>query len=79
MKAHPMASEGELFRKVLGLEWQSLHPDIQTRFEHNPEPGKPLRYQGELSELRCSWFGKLMGLIRWMRQTWPQPTNRFLT
>ncbi len=63
MKAHPMASEGELFRKVLGPAWQSLHPDIQTRFEHNPEPGKPLRYQGKLSELRCSWFGKLMGLI----------------
>lgn len=56
-------SEGELFKKILGLEWKNLHPDIQTRFDKNPEPGKPLRYTGNLSELSCSRFGNLLGHI----------------
>lgn len=56
-------SEGELFRKVLGAEWQTLHPDIQKRFAKNPEPGQPLFYAGFLSELFCSRFGKLIGLM----------------
>lgn len=57
----PPSSEGELFKKVLGLEWKKLHPDIQARFDKNPEPGKPLRYTGILSELTCSRIGKLLG------------------
>ncbi|HED35443.1 MAG TPA: DUF4166 domain-containing protein [Gammaproteobacteria bacterium] len=54
-------SEGELFRKVLGTEWQELHPDIQARFAKNPEAGKPLYYTGKLSELSSSLTGKLIG------------------
>ena len=54
-------SEGELFRKIMGRDWLGLHPDIQRRFEKNPQPGKPLNYLGRLSELRCSRFGKLLG------------------
>jgi hypothetical protein len=56
-------SEGELFRKILGDEWKQLHPDIQARFAKNPEVGAPLYYTGSLSELRCSWLGKIMGFI----------------
>jgi len=56
----PPPSEGELFKKILGNAWQSLHPDIQRRFDKNPAPGKALHYLGTLSELRCSWLGKLM-------------------
>lgn len=56
-------SEGELFKKILGAEWQKLHPDIQRRFDKNPEPGKPLYYTGTLSELRSSMVGKLLGFI----------------
>ena len=56
-------SEGELFRKVLGHEWQKLHPDIQTRFAKNPQLGKPLYYTGTMSELSCSPFGKLLGYL----------------
>ncbi len=59
----PIPSEGELFRKILGKEWLKLHPDIQARFAKNPEPGKPLYYTGELSELSCSRIGKLLGHI----------------
>ncbi len=56
-------SEGELFKKILGSEWQRLHPDIQTRFDKNPLPGKPLRYRGELSELSCSRLGRVLGYL----------------
>lgn len=56
-------SEGELFKHTLGFEWHKLHPDIQRRFDKNPEPGKRLYYTGALTELRCSWLGRLMGLL----------------
>ena len=59
----PVRSEGELFKKILGAEWQRLHPDIQRRFDKNPLPGKPLYYTGVLTELRCSRIGRLLGLI----------------
>ncbi|MBI3229674.1 MAG: DUF4166 domain-containing protein [Burkholderiales bacterium] len=58
-----LPSEGELFRKVLGPAWQNLHRDIQARFAHNPEPDKPLYYRGFLSELHCSWLGKIIGFL----------------
>ena len=56
-------SEGELFKKILGPEWQKLHPDIQRRFEKNPAPNQPLYYNGILTELRCSTFGRLLALL----------------
>jgi hypothetical protein len=56
-------SEGELFKKILGSDWQKLHPDIQHRFDKNPSPGKPLYYTGILSELKCSLVGKLLGFL----------------
>lgn len=56
-------SEGELFKRILGMEWRKLHPDIQTRFDKNPVPGKPLYYTGKLSALTCSRFGKLLGYL----------------
>lgn len=58
-----IASEGELFRKILGAQWNKLHLDIQHRFARNPLPGKPLRYTGELDELSCSRFGILLGYL----------------
>ena len=56
-------SEGELFKKILGLEWRKLHPDIQALFDKNPLPGKPLNYTGELSELTCSRVGQVLGYL----------------
>jgi hypothetical protein len=58
-----LPSEGELFKKILGPQWQLLHPDIQARFDKNPLPGQPLRYQGRLSELRCSRLGRVLGFL----------------
>ncbi len=56
-------SEGELFKKILGDEWSKLHPDIQKRFEKNPEVGHPLLYTGILEELSCSRWGWLLAHI----------------
>ena len=61
--AHALASEGDLFKKILGTRWRSLHPDIQRRFDKNPAPDRPLTYQGVLEELTCSFWGKLIGHI----------------
>jgi hypothetical protein len=55
--------EGELFKKVLGPRWQELHADIRRRFDANPAPGRPLHYLGELSELHCSAFGRVLGWL----------------
>lgn len=59
----PLRSEGELFKKILGPKWLGLHPAIQKRFEKNPLPGTPLKYTGELEELSCSFWGKILGYI----------------
>ena len=56
-------SEGELFKKILGEEWQELHPDIQARFARNPALTKPLYYTGYLSQLTSSKFGKVLGYL----------------
>ena len=56
-------SEGELFRKVMGEQWLTLHPDIRRRFEKNPAPDQPLYYRGELSELTSSRLGKVLGWL----------------
>lgn len=53
-------SEGKLFKKVMGVAWETLHPDIQARFANNPAPEQPLYYRGILSELHCSWLGKIL-------------------
>jgi hypothetical protein len=58
-----LKSEGELFKKILGPKWQTLHPDIRKRFEKNPKPGHPLKYQGNLEELSCSFAGKILARL----------------
>lgn len=61
----PLKSEGELFKKIMGDKWSRLHPDIQKRFEKNPEPGHPLKYKGRLEELSCSFWGRIFGYMTW--------------
>ena len=58
---HP--SEGELFKKILGPAWKTLHPDIQRRFDKNPLPGQPLYYTGTLTELTASRLGRWLGFM----------------
>ena len=61
--SHPVVSEGELFRRIMGPEWRSLHPDIQKRFEKNPALDKPLHYTGTLSELSCNRAGRILAWL----------------
>lgn len=63
MSAVTGPSEGELFKKTLGAKWQQLHPDIRRRFDKNPPPGQRLYYTGTLTELRCSFAGKLLAYL----------------
>ena len=56
-----LGSEGQLFKQILADTWHLLHPDIQVRFDKNPQFGKPLLYKGEVSKLWCSWWGKFLG------------------
>ncbi len=58
-----ISSEGEIIRRALGEQWQTLHPDIQNRFNKNPAIGKPLRYHGKLERLDCSFIGKILGYL----------------
>ena len=73
-----MPSEGELFKKILGAEWLALHPDIRRRFDQNPSPGRPLRYQGALScfNIRIEIRHPILGLsfLQWARFR-PCPRN----
>jgi hypothetical protein len=63
MNHFPGPSEGRLFEKILGDEWGNLHADIRKRFGRNPQIDKPLYYTGCLTELRCSFFGKMLGYL----------------
>ena len=56
-------SEGKLFKEVLGNKWKDLHIDIQTRFDKNPSPDSPLKYEGIIDELYCSGWGKVLAYI----------------
>ncbi len=58
-----LTSEGELFKRILADSWHLLHPDIQARFAKKPRVGEPLFYEGTLSELSCSFWGKLLGRL----------------
>ncbi len=57
-KVRPLRSEGR-FKKIMGDKWSRLHPDIQRRFDKNPVPGQPLKYEGVLKGLTCSFWGKV--------------------
>ena len=56
-------SEGEMIKWALGDQWKDLCPDIQRRFEKNPDIGKPLIYRGTLRELTASFWGKILAKI----------------
>jgi hypothetical protein len=56
-------SEGELFKKTLGPEWHRLHADIRKRFDRNPVAGERLYYTGTLTEMRCSFIGKMLAYL----------------
>lgn len=37
-----------VIKEHLGAEWNKLHPNIQARFEHDPEEGQIIHYTGKI-------------------------------
>lgn len=59
-------SEGQLFKSQVGEErWKNLSPHIQKRFDANPSPDKPIRYQGTMTRVEASFIGVVLAnLVR---------------
>lgn len=60
MTTSKYASEGELFKKIMGEDWYKLNPNIQKRFSEKTYPNHPLKYMGNLTELKCSFWGQIL-------------------
>ncbi len=58
--------EGHLFKEYLGNAWVHIHPNIQRRFSQDPTPEHPICYSGVMTQVRCSWLGKLLAhSVQW--------------
>lgn len=61
----PTFSEGQLFKSQVGERWKNLSPHIQKRFDANPSPDKPIRYQGTMTRVEASFTGVVLAnLVR---------------
>ncbi len=59
--AHP-ATEGQLIKTALGsAAWCNLSPEIQKRFETDPDT--VVEYNGVMSEVYCSYIGRMIAFI----------------
>ena len=58
-----MISKVPLFKKILGSNWDLLHPAIQQRFAAYPATETSLTYRGELRIMYCSKFGKIIAML----------------
>jgi Domain of unknown function (DUF4166) len=56
-------SEGALFKTQVGDAWHLAPPSIRRRFDSDPAPGVVIRYVGEMSVVRCSALGKVLGYL----------------
>ncbi|TNE30573.1 MAG: DUF4166 domain-containing protein [Alphaproteobacteria bacterium] len=56
-------SEAALFKSQLGDDWDKIDPNIQTRFNADPAPGRPIIYKGKMTVLRRSWLGWLIAKL----------------
>jgi len=54
-----MLPKQSTIRRQLKDEWHRLHPNIQKRFEQDPEQGEHVVYQGVMHTIRRSWMGWL--------------------
>lgn len=58
-----LVSEGDIIKSLVGNQWGKLHPDIQRRFNQNPQLDKPYDFSGTMSEISCSIWGKILGFL----------------
>lgn len=47
----------------LGAQWARLHPDIQQRFDQEPNLGEVILYEGRMLEMRRSFMGWLFAIF----------------
>lgn len=65
-ESHISKGEGHLFKAYLGNEWLKIHPNIQNRFSQDPSPEKPICYTGVMTQVHCSWLGKILAhSVQW--------------
>jgi len=55
--------ECNIIRHQLGPAWHQLHPNIQRRFEHEPESGEVIEYTGKMEIIRRSRMGWLFAKL----------------
>ncbi|MDC7684979.1 DUF4166 domain-containing protein [Asticcacaulis sp. BYS171W] len=58
-----IAKETALLPRLMGADWHLLHPDVQQRFAHDPEPGHPKIYQGVMDIVACNTAGRLFAFL----------------
>ena len=46
-------------KNQLGADWKKLHPNVQARFDREPEPGETVIYTGTMLDIRRSRLGWL--------------------
>lgn len=56
----PFVTEGQLIRSALGAQWNALSPATQKRFATDPD--SPVAYDGIMTEVWCSRFGRFMAV-----------------
>lgn len=64
MKARALPSvdrqhQDSALKTLMGAEWYRLHPAVQARFLHEPDPECPIVYEGIMETVHCSRAGWL--------------------
>ncbi len=54
---------GNTLKKQLGVSWGRLNPNIQARFDREPEEGETITYEGVMREIRRSRMGWLFAQL----------------
>jgi hypothetical protein len=52
-----MTDAGSTIYRQLKDDWHRLHPNIQDRFRHDPQPGEKIVYEGVMHTIRRSGSG----------------------
>ena len=47
----------------LGADWQKLHPNVQARFDREPDMGETIVYDGVMNDIRRSRMGWLFAVL----------------
>lgn len=64
-RKHRGAIAATTLQKVMGGDWYRLHPSVRARFDHEPEPGRPIVYAGVMETVAASPAGRLFA---WLTQ-----------